>query len=62
MRGIGREIGDARIDYPACAFHQSGQARRPTGLARSFEYHPEALLDQFPELAAAQRRLCLGAR
>lgn len=38
--GIRSEIGNSGIDHPACALHQSGQTRMPTGFAPSIEYEP----------------------
>jgi hypothetical protein len=36
MLAIRSEVGNSGIDHPACALHQSGQARTPTGVARRF--------------------------
>jgi hypothetical protein len=44
----------------AGTLHQPRQTRVSAGLARSFTGRVLAPLDQFPELAAAQRRLRLG--
>jgi hypothetical protein len=59
MLGTRREVGNAGIDYAACALGQPSKTGA-TPLTRSFENKPQSLLDQIPELAAAQRRLRLG--
>jgi hypothetical protein len=61
MLGIRGEIGNPGIDHAARALGQLGKPGMTTRFARSFEDEPQSLLDQIPELAPAQRRLCLGS-
>jgi hypothetical protein len=61
MLRIGSEIGNSGIDHSACALGQPGKAGMARRFARSVEDEPQPLLDQIPELAAAERRLRLGS-
>jgi len=61
MLGIRSEIGTPGIDHAPRALGQLGEAGTITRFARSFEDEPQSLLDEIPELAPAQRRLCLGS-
>jgi len=61
MLGIRGEIGNPGIDHAARTLGQLGKAGMTTRFPWSFEDEPESLLDQIPELAPAQRRLCLGS-
>src|SRR5438105_3190211 len=61
MLRIGPEVGDARIDDAARRGHQFLEARALALAARSLQHEPQSLLNQVLELAAAQRRLGLGA-
>jgi hypothetical protein len=58
--GIRSKVRNSRIHRSACSLHQRGQALTPMRFARSFEYEPQSLLDQVPELATPQCRLRLG--
>src|SRR3954468_10934745 len=59
---IRRKVGDARIHYAARRRHQIVEALALVlAMARRLQHEPQALLDQVLELAAAQRRLGLGA-
>ena len=49
------------IDHAPRALGQPGEIGIAARFARSVKNEPQPLLDQVPELATAQRRLCLGS-
>ena len=60
MLRIEAEIWNPGIDDATGALGQTGEASKPTCLARSFGNESQPLLDQIFELAAAQCGLRLG--
>src|SRR5580765_2182271 len=54
------QVRDTRSDHAARGLHEVRQAGATAPAARSLEHEPQSFLDQILDLAATQRRLCLG--